>query len=194
MNNTGEIISQMIMESIDVKRKVLEDRELLALIETVANGCLEVYQKGGKILIAGNGGSAADAQHIAAELVGRFYLERQGLPCIALSTNTSILTAVGNDYGFEPIFARQIEAHGKQGDLFIGLSTSGNSKNILLAVEQCQQMGITTVGMTGEEGGLMNDLCDYCLRIPSFDTPRIQETHITIGHILCFLIEKGMFE
>ena len=145
-------------------------------------------------MIAGNGGSAADAQHIAAEFVSRFNFDRPGLPALALTTDTSILTAVGNDYGYEKLFQRQIEANGVAGDVFLGISTSGNSPNILRALEAARLKGITTFGLTGEGGGKMRALCDHCLCVPSADTPRIQEAHILIGHTLCAMVELALFE
>lgn len=144
-------------------------------------------------MIAGNGGSAADAQHLAGEFVSRFYFERPGLPSLALTTDTSILTAIGNDYGYERLFARQIEANGKEGDVFIGISTSGNSDNIIEALKTCREKDITTIGMTGEIGGRMTELCDYCIKVPSQETPRIQESHILIGHIICSIAEESLF-
>jgi len=153
---------------------------------------VEAMKRGNKLLIAGNGGSAADAQHIAAEMVGRFYRERKGLPAVALSTDTSILTSVGNDYGFENIFSRQVEAIGKRGDVFLGISTSGNSENIVRAVQKASSMGITTIALTGEGGGKLRDMVDILIAIPSSSTPRIQELHITVGHIICELVEQSM--
>lgn len=144
-------------------------------------------------MLAGNGGSAADAQHIAAELVSRFYRERRALRCLALTTNTSVLTAVANDYDYQRVFARQVEAHGDPGDLMIGLSTSGNSANVIEALRVCETMGITTVGLTGAAGGKMPALCDLCVNVPSDETPRIQESHILIGHIICAVIEDFLF-
>jgi D-sedoheptulose 7-phosphate isomerase len=146
------------------------------------------------LLIAGNGGSAADAQHIAAEFVSRFNFDRPGLPALALTTDTSILTAVGNDYGYEQLFRRQIEANGIGGDVFLGISTSGNSPNILQALEAARLKGMTTFGLTGDTGGKMRELCDFCLCVPSSDTPRIQEAHILIGHTLCAMVELALFE
>ena len=145
-------------------------------------------------MVAGNGGSAADAQHIAAEFVSRFNFDRPGLPALALTTDTSILTAVGNDYGYDKLFRRQIEANGVGGDIFLGISTSGNSPNILQALEAARLKGIMTFGLTGKTGGKMRELCDYCLCVPSEDTPRIQEAHILIGHTLCAMVEQALFE
>jgi len=190
---TGGYIRSQIRQSCETKQAILEDGELLSLIEAVALKCLDVYRGGRKLLLAGNGGSAADAQHIAAELVGRFYFDRPGLPCIALSTNTSCLTAIGNDYGMAQLFARQVQANGNGGDLFIGLSTSGNSENVVEALKVCKEMDIETVGLTGAAGGKMEECCTYCIKVPSDDTPRIQEAHILIGHVICSIIEEGLF-
>ena len=189
----NKFISQQIEESYKVKEKILADSSLMSLINEVAKKAVETYKNGHKTLIAGNGGSAADAQHIAGEFVSKFYFDRPGLASQALTTDTSILTAVANDYGYERLFARQIQANGDRGDLFIAISTSGNSANILEALKECQDKGILTVGLTGESGGKMVDLCDYCIRIPSSSTPRIQESHILIGHIICSVVEEALF-
>lgn len=186
-------IKDQIAASIETKQKLLADDELLALIETVARACVEVYRNGAKTMLAGNGGSAADAQHIAAELVGRYGFDRPSISSIALTTDSSNLTAIGNDYGYDHVFSRQLEGIGSKGDLFIGISTSGNSKNIVNAVNAAKEKGIITVGMTGEKGGAMAKLCDYCIKVPSSQTPRIQESHILIGHMLCDIIEKELF-
>ncbi len=186
-------IRNQITSSCDVKQKILTDDELCDLIGEVSARAVEVYRSGHKTLFAGNGGSAADAQHLAGEFVSRFHLERPGLPSIALTTDTSILTAVGNDYGYERLFARQIEANGVAGDMFIGISTSGTSKNIVEAMEACRDKGILSVALTGESGGLLAGRCDYCIRVPSTSTPRIQESHILIGHIICSIVERELF-
>ncbi len=159
----------------------------------VAAACVNALQQGHKILLAGNGGSAADCQHIAAELVGRFAFDRPGLPAIALTTDTSALTAIGNDYGYEAVFARQLEALGTTGDVFIGLSTSGNSANVLAALRAAKSRSLVCVGLTGESGGKMRDLCDFLLDVPVRGTPDIQVCHITLGHLLCDLIERALF-
>ncbi|WP_375750181.1 D-sedoheptulose 7-phosphate isomerase [Vibrio sp. HN007] len=182
-----------IASSIATKQAILDDEELLNTIAKASELCLEAYNKGNKVILAGNGGSAADAQHIAAEFVSRFEFDRPGLPSMALTTDTSILTAIGNDYGFERLFARQLEANGQPGDVFIGISTSGNSPNILAAFESAKKMGITTVGLAGA-GGKIQDICDICLAVPSTHTPRIQESHILIGHMLCAFVEKEYFD
>lgn len=186
-------IQRQIESSIQVKQQLLNNDQQMMLIIEVAHKITEAYQNGGKTLIAGNGGSAADAQHIAGEFVSRFYFDRPGIPSIALTTDTSVLTAIGNDYGYEQLFARQIQANGQKGDVFIGISTSGNSPNILNALQECKSKGILTVGLTGATGGKMQDFCDYCIRVPSMETPRIQESHILIGHIICAFVEEAIF-
>lgn len=155
--------------------------------------CVEALHASGKLLFAGNGGSAADAQHWAGELVSRFYYDRPGLPAIALTTDTSILTAIGNDYGYDYTFARQVEALGREGDVFVAISTSGNSANIIRAAEAARERGVKVIGFTGQGGGKLAPLSDICFRIPSSETPRIQEGHEFIGHLLCALIEQAMF-
>lgn len=187
------LIIEQISKSIEIKKKLLENHEIVQIVEEIAQVIVNVYKAGNKIIIAGNGGSAADAQHLAGEFVSRFYFDRPGLPCVALTTDTSILTAIGNDYGFEQLFARQVQANGSKGDLFIGISTSGNSLNIIKAIEECKRKEIITVGLTGLTGGKMADLCDYCIKVPSNETPRIQESHILIGHIICALVEEDIF-
>ena len=188
-----EYISNQVKKSIDVKQKLLDNQELMDLIQEVALKCVEVYKNGNKTLIAGNGGSAADAQHIAGEFVRRFYFDRPGLASIALTTDTSIITAIGNDYGYEKLFSRQVQANGVKGDIFIGISTSGNSANVIEALKECKEKGIITVGLTGEKGGKMSEMCDYCIRVPSNETPRVQEAHILIGHIICAVVEEAIF-
>ena len=167
---------------------VLQDR-----LEQVAIACIGCFRTGGKILLAGNGGSAADAQHVAGEFVSRFAFDRPGLPAIALTTDTSILTAIGNDYGYDRLFARQIQAHAREGDIFIAYSTSGKSPNIIAALTEAKSLGVICIGMTGSRDGRMKDLCDYCLEVPSADTPKIQEGHLVLGHIICGLVENAMF-
>ena len=169
------------------------DAALHREMEHVVNACLGCLRAGGKILFAGNGGSAADSQHLAGEMVSRFNYDRPGLSAFALSTDTSVLTAIGNDYGYDLLFARQIEAVGKPGDVFIGISTSGRSPNILKAMATARSIGLVTVGLTGRKGGDLPPLCDYCLRAPADETPRIQECHIAIGHTVCAMIELAMF-
>jgi D-sedoheptulose 7-phosphate isomerase len=173
--------------------QMLDDAGLQAQVEAAAAACVRCLRKGGKILLAGNGGSAADAQHLAAELVGRFALERAALPAIALNTNTSTLTAIGNDFGFDYIFARQVRAYGTSGDVFIGYSTSGASANILQAFEEARAMDMIRIGMTGNRGGPMREVCDHLVQVPSAETPIIQEGHAVLGHVLCGLVEVSMF-
>lgn len=186
-------IESQIRESMETKRRILEDAGLRGQILAATEMVIRAYRDGRKTLVAGNGGSAADAQHIAAELVARFHFDRPGLPSLALTTDTSILTAVGNDFGYESVFSRQVQALGTKGDVFVGISTSGNSPSILAALAACKEKGIQTIGLTGATGGKMADLCDLCLRVPSTETPRIQESHILIGHILCCLVEEELF-
>jgi len=174
-------------------QRMAADEALAQQIEEAVTLCVAALRNGRKILFAGNGGSAADAQHWAGELVSRFYYDRPGLPAIALTTDTSILTAIGNDYGYDYTFARQIEALGQEGDVFIAISTSGRSKNIMRAIEACEAKGVQVIGFTGEAGGDMKDRCAICFRVPSDETPRIQEGHEFIGHLLCGLIESEMF-
>lgn len=188
-----DFVAEQISESITVKEAMLNDPELIAQIEAIAKLIVETYRNGGKVLLAGNGGSAADAQHIAAELVSRFTFDRPALPAMALTTDTSILTAISNDYGYDSLFSRQLEASGRAGDVFIAISTSGNSPNIVRALATASKIGVVSVGLTGATGGEMADLCRYCVNIPSTDTPRIQEGHITIGHILCASTEQVLF-
>jgi len=169
------------------------DEAMLAMVAQVALACVAALRNGNKILFAGNGGSAADSQHLAGEIVSRFAYDRPGLPAFALTTDTSVLTAIGNDYGFEHLFARQLEAVGNAGDVFFAISTSGRSPNILHALRTARGKGLVTVGLTGRGGGDMPGLCDYCLQVPSESTPRIQEGHILIGHVICGLIEQQIF-
>ncbi|EMU8580178.1 D-sedoheptulose 7-phosphate isomerase [Campylobacter jejuni] len=193
MENLNSYIKEHFQESILVKEQILKDENLITLIKNASLEVIKAYKNGNKTLLAGNGGSAADAQHIAGEFVSRFYFDRPGIASIALSTDTSILTAIGNDYGYENLFARQVQAQGVKGDVFIGISTSGNSKNILKALELCKQKEIISIGLSGASGGAMNELCDYCIKVPSTCTPRIQEAHILIGHIICAIIEEELF-
>ena len=188
-----EIVKAQIAASIKAKQDLLADACLLDQIANIAALVTDAYKAGNKTLLAGNGGSAADAQHIAGEFVARFYFDRPGLPSIALTTDSSILTAVANDYGYEYLFSRQVQAMGNKGDIFIGISTSGNSPNILKALDACKEKGIISIGFTGMSGGKMADKCDYCIKVPSNETPRIQEAHILIGHILCCIVEEELF-
>ncbi len=186
-------IKRQIEESIKVKKLVLNDEKILESIKEASKLCCEALQKGNKIIFAGNGGSAADAQHLAGELVNRFGFERPGIAAIAITTDTSILTSISNDYGFKRLFARQIEAIGKKGDILFSFSTSGNSDNIIEGIKEARKKGIINIGFTGKSGGKMKTMCDLCLTIPSDETPRIQESHILIGHIICSSIENSMF-
>ena len=189
----SEFIKSILQESCDIKQKVINDDRLIKVVQDVIDVCVNALNRGNKILFAGNGGSASDALHIAAELVGRYEADRKGLPAIALTTNISELTAISNDYGYDHVFQRQVQALAQSGDVFFGLSTSGNSKNVVNAIEQCKQMSVITVAMTGESGGKMKSMCDYCINVPSANTARIQEVHITIGHIICKVIENTIF-
>lgn len=192
MNNKR--IKQAIIESIAVKTLILNDEQLQLKIEEVVDKCCETYKNGGKILFCGNGGSAADAQHLAAELSGRFYFDRNPLYAEALHVNSSYVTAVANDYSYDVIFSRMVAAAGKKGDILIGFSTSGNSKNIINAFEVAKGLEMTVIAMTGRSGGKLAKIADILLDVPSTDTPRIQESHILIGHIICELIENKIFK
>ena len=189
----SERISAEFNKTIAVLQQMSSDMALHGLIQQAADASVQALKKGNKILFAGNGGSAADAQHWAGELVSRFYYDRPGLPGIALTTDTSILTAIGNDYGYDYVFARQVEALGQQGDVLYAISTSGNSRNIVRAVEAARDRRMTVIGFTGQGGGQLGDMCDLCFRVPSDETPRIQEGHEALGHMLCALIEAEMF-
>lgn len=180
-----------IEASIAAHQRLLEEATV-QLIAAVAQALVNALQQGQKVLLFGNGGSAADAQHIAAEFVGRFAMERAALPALALSVNTSCVTAIGNDYGFDRVFERQIEAFGKPGDVAVGISTSGNSANVLLGLAKAKEMGMTAVALAGALGGKMKDNSDYCICAPSDQTPRIQECHILIGHVIAELVEKAI--
>lgn len=186
-------IEEQIKNSYQTKQKLLEDKLIIETIKQVAEITVQAYNNGNKTLIAGNGGSAADAQHMAGEFVSRFYFDRPGLASLALTTDTSILTAIGNDYGYERVFARQIQAQGNQGDIFFGISTSGNSPNIIAAIEECKEKGILTVGLVGEKACKMDEICDYIIKVPSSETPRIQESHLLIEHMICALVEEAIF-
>ncbi len=182
----------MVLDELNHHRSII-DKVITSLVPQIEEGCkliTETIFSGAKVLLAGNGGSAADAQHIAAELVGRFVKQRKALPAIALTVDTSALTAISNDYGYEMVFQRQIEAFARPSDLFIAISTSGNSPNILRALEAAKEMGCKTLGLSGRDGGLMNDLCDLNIVIPENNTARIQEMHILIGHILCNAVDQ----
>jgi D-sedoheptulose 7-phosphate isomerase len=189
MQLTETLAMRRISESIAVKQALLADTAFLEALEEVAMHVAEAVRSGHKLMLMGNGGSAADAQHLAAEFTGRYLLERQPLAAMALNVNTSAITAIANDYSFDYVFARQVEALGQAGDVLLGLSTSGNSRNLIAAVQSARKRGILAVGLTGESGGLLRGEVDYCLRVPSTATPRIQECHIMAGHILCEIVE-----
>ncbi|MDC7222659.1 MAG: D-sedoheptulose 7-phosphate isomerase [Spirochaetales bacterium] len=189
-----QIIEHRLKQALTVKERMVRSASLIGAIEEAVELILKSYrEEGGRLFLAGNGGSAADAQHLACELVGRFYLDRRSLSAEALTVNSSSLTAISNDFGYENLFARALEGKGKRGDVFLGLSTSGSSPNILMALRKAKEMGIHTIGLTGESGGDMAELCDVLIPIPETDTPRIQEGHILAGHIICEIVEKEMF-
>lgn len=188
MRQEANIVKQ-IEDSIELKKYLRQETKNLV---AMADLLVDAFRKGNKVLLFGNGGSAADAQHIACELAGKFYLDRDPLPAIALTTNTSSLTAIANDYSYEEVFGRQVKGLVKQGDVVIGISTSGNSPNVLRGIEAAKRLGVTTIAFTGR-GGRLSELADYVLSIPSGDTPRIQEAHITAGHIICYLVEQALF-
>ena len=187
-------ITGQIQETQRVMLAMLADDALLARVEAAAEACIHAMKSGNKVLLAGNGGSAADAQHIAGEFVSRFAFDRPGLPAIALTTDSSILTAIGNDYGYDNLFARQVQAHAQKGDIFIAYSTSGKSTNVIAALQEAKSRGVVGIGMTGNLGGPMKTLCDHYLDVPSADTPKIQEGHAVLGHILCGLVERSLFK
>lgn len=191
--NAELTFSKQLHESLEVHQRLLSSADIANAFDVSRDVCVRAYREQRKLLIAGNGGSAADAQHFAGELVSRFYFDRPALAAIALTTDTSILTAIGNDYGYEDIFSRQIQAHGRSGDVFIAISTSGNSPNIIKAMQEAKALGMIVIGLTGQSGGAMKPLCDICFCIPSNSTPRIQEGHLLIEHSLCACIEEELF-
>lgn len=190
-------MSEYFLNQLDQTEKLIlamkADQKILKTMADVSSACVESLKAGGKVLLAGNGGSAADAQHIAGELVSRFAFDRPGLAAVALTTDTSIMTAIGNDYGYEKLFERQIQALGKAGDIFIAYSTSGNSPNIVAALKEAKKCGLICVGLTGNRNGAMDSLCDHVFAVPSSNTPKIQEGHLIIGHTLCGIIEEKIF-
>ncbi len=186
-------IEKIIRSSIETKEKILKDAVIPGQIREIAEICINTFRKQGKMLLCGNGGSAADAQHIAAELSGRYQYDRDPLFAEALHVNSSYLTAVANDYSYDAIYSRMVKGAGRAGDVLIGISTSGNSANVVNAIQQASELGMHTFGFTGENGGLLADACDICIKVPSFNTGRIQESHILIGHILCEIIETTLF-
>lgn len=186
-------IKNYLSKSISVKQDLLASDNILQEVSKVAELIIEAYRNGNKVILAGNGGSAADAQHIAAEFVSRFFFDRPGLPALALTTDTSMLTAIGNDYGFDKLFARQLQAQSRIGDIFIGISTSGNSDNIIKAMKITKELGVTSVALCGESGQL-KDMVEYSINVPSTITPYIQECHICIGHMICAIVEEAIFK
>lgn len=188
------LIVERIKKSIEVKNLIIENNSILNNIDNIVNDIVNTYKNNGKVLFCGNGGSASDAQHLAAELSGRFYFDRPPLFAEALHVNTSYITAVANDYSYDVVYSRLVKAFGKAGDILIAFSTSGNSKNIVEAVKEANNIGMITIGFTGEKGGLLKDICKYLINVPSNDTPRIQESHIMIGHIICEMVENKIFK
>lgn len=188
-----DFVKSKLQTSIDLKTSLLNNQAILSAVEHTVRDIITCYQHGGKVLWCGNGGSAADSQHLAAELSGRFYYDRPPLNSEALHVNTSYITAVANDYSYDVIYSRLVKAMGRPGDVLIGLSTSGNSGNVIKALEEANAIGMVTVGMTGETGGKMKELCKYLINIPSKDTPRIQECHMLLGHTICELVEMELF-
>ena len=186
-------ISECIQNSVESFNTILNDEKLLQTIEQIVGICILAFQQDKKMLLCGNGGSASDAQHIAAELSGRFYKDRKPLFAEALHVNPSFMTAVANDYGYEQTYARMVHSAGRKGDILVGISTSGNSPNVVKALEKANEIEMNTIGFTGKNGGKISEICDVILKIPSDDTPRIQEAHILIGHIICQLIEEQLF-
>jgi D-sedoheptulose 7-phosphate isomerase len=191
-NPTSELICQRFLESASLKEEMSHSEEITKTLSQIVEVIIQAYKNGGKVLLFGNGGSAADSQHITAELVGRFCLAREPFPAISLTTNTSSITAISNDFSFDEIFLRQMKGLGQEGDVAIGISTSGNSRNVILALDEAKRRDLTTIAFTGSSGGELQDRVDFCLRVPSSDTARIQEGHITAGHIMCELVEKGL--
>jgi len=190
LNNIEKEIISILNESIKVKEGI---KELTPLIRKISEEIIKAYRNKKKVVLFGNGGSAADAQHIAAEFVGKFYKDRASLPSLAFHTNTSVITATANDYGYDLIFERQVSSFVEEGDIAIGLSTSGNSPNVIKGLAKAKEKGAVTIGFTGQKENKIEQIVDYCLKIPSMDTPRIQEGHITVGHIICYLVEKELF-
>ena len=188
-----EIIKNYIEQSIRTKEEILKSSLIVSNIQKSAEILIETYKNGGKVFLAGNGGSAADSQHIATELVSKFFKERKPLNAMALTTNTSAITAIGNDYGYEYVFSRQLEAYSKKGDIFVAISTSGNSENIIEALKKAKDLGLKTIGFAGKNGGKMESFCDLIIKVPSTVTPTIQESHIMIGHLICAVVEKELF-
>lgn len=193
MVDKDAIIKKAIQDTIAIKNKLLESEKFLSIIKNVSDEIVKAFKIDKKVLLCGNGGSAADAQHIAAEFTGRFYINREPLFAEALHANTSFLTAVANDYSYDEVFSRMVKAMGREGDVLIGISTSGNSKNVVRAIETANNIKMITVGLTGLDGGNMKSICKYLIEVSSMDTPRIQESHILIGHIIAEIVEKELF-
>ena len=189
---TKEITQQHIQQSVKVKSDLLNDQKAVDTIVKIAEICTEAYRRGNKVIWAGNGGSAADAQHMAGEMVSKFYFDRPAIPSIALTTDTSIITAIGNDYGYHMVFSRQLQANAVKGDVFIGISTSGNSQNLVESLPMCREIGVTAVALVGSAPCAMDDW-DIVVKIPSSSTPRIQECQTLIGHIICCIVEENLF-
>jgi D-sedoheptulose 7-phosphate isomerase len=189
-----EAIASQMRETSSILAKMLGDAVLHETIERIVQACVNALRNDRKVLFMGNGGSAADSQHLAGEFVSRFAFDRPGLPAFALTVDTSVMTAIGNDYGYEHLFARQVQAVGRTGDVLFGFSTSGSSPNILAALQKAREMGLVTVGMTGNRKARITQLVDHCIEIPSPSTPRIQEGHLVVGHIICGLVEERMFK
>ncbi len=186
-------IKKYIEDSIKTKQLILENETIIKTIDKIANAIVDCYKRGNKVMTAGNGGSAADAQHITGELVSKFNFDRPPLAAIELNTNSPLLTAISNDYGYDESFARQIRANGKKGDIFLAISTSGHSANIIKAVEEANNLGIITIGLVGNHDCPLDNLCQYLIKVPSTHTPQIQESQIMIGHIICGLVEERIF-
>jgi len=192
-SGVDKVIKTILSDSVKVKNKILDDRHVLGQIRKVSSVIVEAYKRKNKVILFGNGGSAADAQHVVGELVNKFQLERQGLPAIALTTDSSVLTSIANDYDYSRVFARQVEVWAKEGDVVIGISTSGSSPNVIEAVRVAKEKGAKTVGFTGRDGGKLARMVDILVSVPSDDTPRIQESHITIFHAICYVVETELF-
>ncbi len=188
------LAKKYVQKSIETKQKILSSDIILNIVNKIADEIIKVYRHGNKVIFVGNGGSAADAQHLAAELVSKFYFERKALDAVALTTNTSILTAIANDYDFENVFSRQLEACGKKGDLLFSISTSGSSKNVILAIKTAKKIGMKSISFTGEMESEMSELSDITLKIPSDETPIIQESHIMLGHVICAIVESSLIK
>ena len=188
-----EVITEQINDSIDTKKRIIESEELLKIIESASDEIIKCYKGGHTLLLCGNGGSAGDAQHIAGEMVARFRIERKALSAIAFNTNSSVVTAIGNDYEYNKIFERQVEAFGHEGDVLIAISTSGGSESVVRAINKAKEMNIKTVSLLGKDGGACKSISDYAIVVPSDDTPRIQESHIMVGHIICDIVERSLF-